>query len=202
MTPLPRPVRAAAMRSSTSIQAEVATDAPWISSMRAPAARFVALAIFGCAAAAVVAAPLAGRYGHPRAASAIYALFSTVCHQRAERSFFLASEPFAVCQRCTGIYFGLFLGPLVAGGALARARIRTRRAWVVGATLPLALDAALAWSGIRPGSALTRAATGLLFGSMLATVLVPALSELAAEFAARRDSALGRQRLRAPGRPS
>src|SRR6059036_2100079 len=143
MTPLPRPVRAAAMRSSTSIQAEVATDAPWISSMRAPAARFVALAIFGCAAAAVVAAPLAGRHGHPRAASAIYALFSTVCHQRAERSFFLASEPFAVCQRCTGIYFGLFLGPLVAGGALARARIRTRRAWVVGATLPLALDAAL-----------------------------------------------------------
>lgn len=39
----------------------------------------------------------------------IYAVFSRVCHQGIERSFQIASAPFAVCIRCTAIYLGFFL---------------------------------------------------------------------------------------------
>jgi uncharacterized membrane protein len=35
----------------------------------------------------------------------VYAVFSMICHQNPSRSWFLAGEPFAVCIRCTSIYF-------------------------------------------------------------------------------------------------
>lgn len=36
----------------------------------------------------------------------LYALFSLICHQDPDRSFYLNQAPFAVCIRCTGIYLG------------------------------------------------------------------------------------------------
>ena len=39
----------------------------------------------------------------------IYKLFSFLCHQRAERSFFVCGNQFPVCARCFGIYFGVFI---------------------------------------------------------------------------------------------
>lgn len=40
----------------------------------------------------------------------LYGLFSPVCHQISERSFFLFGFPLAVCTRCLGIYTGCLLG--------------------------------------------------------------------------------------------
>lgn len=42
----------------------------------------------------------------------IYFLFSKICHQIPERSFYFCGEKLAVCQRCTAIYFSFFLGIL------------------------------------------------------------------------------------------
>jgi uncharacterized membrane protein len=39
-------------------------------------------------------------------------LFSKICHQIPERSFYFCGEKLAVCQRCTAIYFSFFLGIL------------------------------------------------------------------------------------------
>lgn len=36
-----------------------------------------------------------------------HSLFSSVCHQQADRSFWIAGQPMAVCARCAGIY-GMF----------------------------------------------------------------------------------------------
>jgi uncharacterized membrane protein len=44
----------------------------------------------------------------------LYLLFSPICHQLPERSFFILGHQFAVCARCTGIYFGAFLGSFLA----------------------------------------------------------------------------------------
>ena len=165
-----------------------------MNSHRARAARFVTIAIFGCAALAIVAAPLARLRGHTTAAAAVYALFSTICHQKPERSFSWHSEPFAVCQRCTGIYFGLFVAALVARGALESSGVTARRAWIAAATLPMLVDVGLGIASVWTGNAVSRAATGFLFGSMLATILIPAVAEFAAELphgAARRGAALG-----------
>jgi len=35
----------------------------------------------------------------------VYVFFSRICHQDPSRSWHLAGEPFAVCIRCTSIYF-------------------------------------------------------------------------------------------------
>jgi uncharacterized membrane protein len=44
----------------------------------------------------------------------IYQLFASICHQDSARSLHLFGEPFAVCIRCTSIYFAftvsMFLG--------------------------------------------------------------------------------------------
>jgi uncharacterized membrane protein len=165
-----------------------------MNSHRARVARFVVLAIFGCAAFAIVAAPLARRRGNTTAAAVVYALFSTICHQRPERSFSWHAEPFPVCQRCTGIYFGLFVAALVARGVLERSGVAARRAWIAAATLPLLVDVGLGVASVWSGNAVTRAATGFLFGSMLATILMPAVTEFAAEplhGATRRGAVLG-----------
>lgn len=43
----------------------------------------------------------------------LYFGFSRVCHQIPERSFFIFGEKFAVCERCTAIYFSFFAGVLL-----------------------------------------------------------------------------------------
>jgi uncharacterized membrane protein len=42
-----------------------------------------------------------------------YLLFSFICHQKAERSYFIWGYQMPVCVRCTGIYLGVFLGTLI-----------------------------------------------------------------------------------------
>ena len=40
-------------------------------------------------------------------------VFSDLCHQSAERSFWMNGQPMAVCSRCFGIYTGFFIGWLL-----------------------------------------------------------------------------------------
>lgn len=42
-----------------------------------------------------------------------YLLFSFVCHQKADRSFFAWGFQMPVCVRCFGIYLGIFIGSLI-----------------------------------------------------------------------------------------
>jgi len=41
-------------------------------------------------------------------------VFASVCHQQPSRSFWMNGAPLAVCERCFGIYAGLFLGVGIA----------------------------------------------------------------------------------------
>lgn len=47
--------------------------------------------------------------------SLTYLIFAPVCHQIAERSFLFGGYPLAVCARCTGLYFGFWIGSLSVG---------------------------------------------------------------------------------------
>ena len=42
-----------------------------------------------------------------------YFCFSGICHQLPERSFYIFGEKFAVCERCTSVYFAFFFGALL-----------------------------------------------------------------------------------------
>jgi uncharacterized membrane protein len=53
-----------------------------------------------------------GTVGHGLLGVAIFAFFSRVCHQHADRSFMLLGAQTAVCVRCLGIYAGAAIGSL------------------------------------------------------------------------------------------
>jgi uncharacterized membrane protein len=131
----------------------------------------------------IILAPayLAGR-SHFVAAALAYCIFSPVCHQIPERSFFLWGYPLAVCHRCSGIYLGLFLGLFLPlkGDFLFCFPIR-RRIFVLCSCAPIIFDAFLPHLGIWPNTAVSRFVTGLFFGSMSALLMARALTEYLAE---------------------
>ena len=101
----------------------------------------------------------------------LYFLFSMVCHQRPERSFFLRGEPFAVCARCTFLYLGILISsllyPLVGSGSPPRAR------YLLIAASPLVFDAGTQLLGLRSSTNFLRSLTGFLFGMALAFYIAP-----------------------------
>jgi uncharacterized membrane protein len=125
--------------------------------------------------ALTVAAPVLAHRAHFAGASAVYFLFSAVCHQIPERSFAVWGLPFAVCHRCLGIYLGLAIGSLIKfpfGSAVKR------RLWIAAASLPLLIDAALPFTGMGNNVPAGRFLTGLLFGTMLGSLFLQGILEL------------------------
>ena len=98
-------------------------------------------AILFCAG--IVATPLLDAGGYAVGSWLRWA-YAPLCHQLAGRSVELASEPLAVCARCTGLYLGGLAGLLLAVSAGWGVRVPApRRAWLVMAVLPTALDSVL-----------------------------------------------------------
>jgi uncharacterized membrane protein len=146
--------------------------APWI-------AWSIVTAIAVFLVATIVGAPLAQANAHPALASAIYKVFSFVCHQIPDRSFHLAGHQFAVCSRCTGLYTGFAVAALVY--PLARSLTRTdapRRRWLILAAVPLLIDFSLTYFGLWSNTHLTRFLTGALLGSVAVFYVMPGLVEL------------------------
>jgi uncharacterized membrane protein len=139
-------------------------------------ARSVAAGVWFALCAIIFAPPLLASSGGPAAAAIIYFLFSPVCHQMPERSFALLGIPLAVCHRCCGIYFGLFLGSLMKDSWMHRSPM-TRRRCVLAATIPLALDALLPYTELWANTDLSRLITGLWFGIPTASLLVRGIEE-------------------------
>lgn len=109
----------------------------------------------------------------------VYGAFGFVCHQMPERSFHIAGHALAVCARCFGIYAGFALGVLVY--PLVRSVHRTdapARAWLLAATLPLAVDFMLGLLGLWDNTHLSRFTTGALVGAAAVFYVMPGASEL------------------------
>lgn len=111
-----------------------------------------------------VAAPLLASGGYHLPARAIYTVFRLACHQRPERSFYLAGEQLAVCQRDIAI-FGAALLALGAGATVPRLRRATPAPLRLAllATLPLAVDGLTQLAGLRESTATVRVITGVVF---------------------------------------
>ena len=127
----------------------------------------------------IVIAPLALLHDYNSPALVLYEMFRRVCHQNPERAFYLEGHPFAVCARCTGIYFGFAAGvllyPLVR--SLRRVDAPARR-WLLLALLPAFVDFALGVTGIWENTHLSRFVTGALLGAVTAFYVVPGLMDL------------------------
>lgn len=103
--------------------------------------------------------------------------FAPVCHQLPGRSLHVGGVPVALCDRCSGIYAGLVVG--VAGTGWGHSLWATlgpySRYALLGALVPLGLD----WMGpllsLWGNGPVSRALTGLLFGSVAASYVTAQL---------------------------
>lgn len=141
--------------------------------------RLLVAAFWGILWMLILGAPILASQSHFGLASWFYLVFSNVCHQMPDRSFFIANFPLAICHRCTGIYLGFILGSLFKNPFLYRSTV-IRRVWILASTIPLIIDALLPFAGIGTGSAGSRFLTGLLFGTMLSSLLLHGIMELSA----------------------
>ena len=107
---------------------------------------------------------------------AIIQFFSPVCHQLDERSFHLFGMKLAVCSRCSGIYFGFFLGVVSYPFRPKKKFLHTSFIWLIG-TLPMLADVALDLFGLHESTLVTRLWTGLLFGIVASIILTPLFLE-------------------------
>ncbi len=143
------------------------------------------LALAWCALASC--APWLHHAGHDGLAMTARLLFSTVCHQIPSRSFMIGGEPLGVCSRCTGLYTGFLAGAL-ASLAITLARRKAAgfppRGLMLPAALPLAAEWALGHAGWIHSTNVGRAATGLIFGCVVAFFFIPAIDEMCGEILA------------------
>ncbi len=145
-------------------------------------ARWLVLAISGATCLLFLSAPVLAANQNGISATLIYMLFAPICHQIRERSFFLLDHPWAVCQRCSGIYLGILAASLFQTAIpISLVQDEKRRYWVLVATAPLLVDVVLASSGLWSSTPLIRFFTGFLFGSMIASLLIPAITEFLLE---------------------
>lgn len=127
----------------------------------------------------LVAAPFGKAIGWHGFSFVVYEAFSHVCHQTPERSLFIAGYPFAVCARCTGLYFGFAVA--VAFYPVMTSLKRTcapERKWLFLAAAPLVIDFALGFLGILENSHVSRLTTGALLGAVSVFFILPGLVQL------------------------
>ncbi len=108
----------------------------------------------------------------------IYAVFSPVCHQISERSFFVFGFPLAVCTRCLGIYTGCLLGmmlyPIIQGFAdTVTPKIRL----FVLITSPIALDTLGNFFSVWKTTPWLRFTIGFIWGVILPFYFISGLGD-------------------------
>lgn len=122
-------------------------------------AALMALAVFGTGAAA----PLLRASGHESAAAICRAALSSACHQKAERSFYVAGFPMALCARCAAMYAAMPAAFLVLGLLWPAPSVSRGFFWAAAALVPMGMDGVLQAFNFYDAP-LLRAATGALGG--------------------------------------
>ncbi|MDZ7658558.1 DUF2085 domain-containing protein [Fodinibius sp.] len=100
--------------------------------------------------------------------------FYSLCHQIADRSFWINGQPMAVCSRCIGIYSGFALGwgllPIVT--LLNIKRVTYIKKIVVFMLLFNLLDAAGNFFGLWQNTLVSRTLLGGMLGSSAALIFI------------------------------
>ncbi|HYE73297.1 MAG TPA: DUF2085 domain-containing protein [Blastocatellia bacterium] len=129
--------------------------------------------------ALIIAPPILFRAHYTISALIIHQSFSAICHQMPGRSFHLFGFAFSVCARCTGIYFGAFIGaccyPFLRG--LQQVSFPHRR-WLIFASIPISIDFFGGLSGLFVNTHFSRVMTGMIAGFAGIFFIIPGLFEV------------------------
>jgi uncharacterized membrane protein len=140
---------------------------------------FISLLVVFAWVFVILLAPIAKANGFENISAPIYKFFSFICHQIDSRSFHVENHQFAVCARCFGVYFGLFLGFVIYPLIRRVDEIEPLpRFWLFLAMIPIGIDWSLGVFGIWENTHLSRFLTGMILGVTCAIFIVPALVEL------------------------
>lgn len=110
--------------------------------------------------------------------SFLYKFFHTICHQFESRSFHVFGYPFAVCERCTSIYFSFLIGLLAVNFSSKIRSIQFSPRVIIGLLIiPMVLDVAASWISRYEPNTFSRIITGSWFGFGISILLSDSLSE-------------------------
>lgn len=130
-----------------------------------------------CLAFIVVIVAMGGGLFHQSAAWPIqwqHQTFYSLCHQIAERSFWISGQPMAVCSRCIGIYSGFALGwvllPMLS--FINITRLAYIKKIVVIVLLFNLIDAAGNFLGLWHNTLVSRTVLGGILGSSVALIFI------------------------------
>jgi uncharacterized membrane protein len=118
----------------------------------------------------------------PFGATLPYVIGRAICHQRPERSFWIAGAPMPVCARCTGLYASAAFGSVLA---LAAARASPRasrprssrsvRLALAVAAVPTAITLVVEWLDLALPSPTVRAAAAAPIGAAVGWIVTTAV---------------------------
>ena len=114
-------------------------------------------------------APYLAYRNHAYISSSMYEGFSSLCHQRSERSFFVWDHQIAVCARCTFLYIGFLTGMLFYSFRFGKG-VSIKVVLIFGA--PLIVDG-MTQLLFRESTNDIRALTGFLLGVILPFYVMP-----------------------------
>jgi len=158
--------------------------------MRKQAARvwFIGLLVVFVWILFIVGLPVLKTNGFVTISSPLYYFFSFICHQLPERSLHLAGEPFAVCSRCFGVYFGMLAGFAIYPLWRNIDEIEPLpKFWLFASLIPMSLDWALTFFDIWENTQFSRFITGMIVGIACSTFIVPAIVEITRNFTHRKS---------------
>ncbi len=103
---------------------------------------------------------------HNPLARAVYISGDFMCHQHADRSFFINGNQMPYCARCTGMFLGIAFGALI--GAFFRVRIGILLYFIV--IIPMGLDGVIQLVTSYESTNFIRIVTGMLTGTFTSLV--------------------------------
>lgn len=135
----------------------------------------------------IVGVPVAKANGFATVSSPLHYFFSFICHQIPDRSLHITGEPFAVCSRCFGIYFGLLFGFLIYPLWRNIEEIEPlSRFWLFLSLIPISLDWSLTFFRLWQNTHLSRSLTGMIVGVACSTFIIPSLVDITRNFSYRK----------------
>ncbi|MCK5259416.1 MAG: DUF2085 domain-containing protein [Thermoplasmatales archaeon] len=107
----------------------------------------------------------------------VYSIGDRLCHQKAERSFFINDNQMPFCSRCTAIWLGLAIGL----GFMVFYRIQLNEKFlfvVIGGLIPIGIDGVGQLFGLWESTNIVRFITGLLVGIVCGISIVLIIDEV------------------------
>ena len=104
----------------------------------------------------------------------IYGIYSPICHQIPERSFYIFNHKMTVCARCFGIYTGILFGMLIYPIVWGLNNFKTPNRWyLILALIPMGIDGTTQLIGLRESFNELRFITGFLGGFVTLFYILP-----------------------------